>query len=150
MEVKFYDKVEDSLLKFTVILAKYQGKWVFCKHKERDTYEIPGGHRETGEDIFGAAKRELMEETGAVDFDISPMCAYSVTGKTRVSEREDEKSFGMIFTADIREFEKELHSEMEKIIITKELPDHWTYPFIYPRIFEEAQKRNSITMKNQN
>ena len=138
MKVKFYDKVEDRLLKFTVILAKYQGSWVFCKHKERDTYEIPGGHREKGEDILCAAKRELMEETGAQDFDISPMCAYSVTGKTRVNEKEDEETFGMIFTSDIRTFEKELHSEMEKIIITNELPDNWTYPLIYHRFFEVA------------
>lgn len=46
MEVKFYDNVEDKFLKFAVIISKYDNKWVFCKHKERDTYEIPGGHRE--------------------------------------------------------------------------------------------------------
>ena len=41
VEVKFYDKVEDSLLKFAVIIAKTEGKWIFCKHKERDTLEVP-------------------------------------------------------------------------------------------------------------
>lgn len=46
LEVNFYDNVDDSLLKFAVITSKASGKWVFCKHKERDTYEIPGGHRE--------------------------------------------------------------------------------------------------------
>ena len=46
MEVKFYENINDELLKFAVIIAKHQDKWVFCKHKERDTYEIPGGHRE--------------------------------------------------------------------------------------------------------
>ena len=51
LEVKFYDSVEDSLLKFAVIISQSNGKWVFCKHKERDTYEVPGGHREAG-DIF--------------------------------------------------------------------------------------------------
>ena len=45
-KVKFYDSVSDELLKFAVIISKTQGKWVFCKHKERDTYEVPGGHRE--------------------------------------------------------------------------------------------------------
>ena len=45
MEVKFYKSVEDSLLKFAVIVAKHNGKWIFCKHKERSTYEVPGGHR---------------------------------------------------------------------------------------------------------
>lgn len=45
MKVKFYENIDDSLLKFAVIVSKSGGKWVFCKHKERDTYEIPGGHR---------------------------------------------------------------------------------------------------------
>ena len=49
LEVKFYDTVDDSLLKFAVIISQSNGKWVFCKHKERDTYEASGGHREIGE-----------------------------------------------------------------------------------------------------
>ena len=65
MEGKFYDKVDDALLKFAVIIAKSQGKWVFCKHKERNTYEVPGGRREPNESILETAKRELSEETGA-------------------------------------------------------------------------------------
>lgn len=44
--VKFYDTVEDSRIKFAVIVSRSNGKWVFCKHKERDTYEAPGGHSE--------------------------------------------------------------------------------------------------------
>lgn len=45
VDVKFYDSIADELLKFAVIISKSNGKWVFCKHKERDTYEVPGGHR---------------------------------------------------------------------------------------------------------
>ena len=48
LEVKFYDTVNDELLKFAVIVSQSNGKWVFCKHKERDTYEVPGGHEELG------------------------------------------------------------------------------------------------------
>ena len=40
LEVKFYDTVDDSLLKFAVIISQSNGKWVFCKHKERDTFEV--------------------------------------------------------------------------------------------------------------
>lgn len=124
LEVKFYDQVADELLKFAVIIAKTEGKWVFCKHKERDTYEVPGGHRELGESIVEAARRELMEETGAVDFKIQPICVYSVKGKTRVSENVDSETFGMLFIADIFSFE-ELHSEIEKVLITDTLVDNW-------------------------
>jgi 8-oxo-dGTP diphosphatase len=145
MEVKFYDKVDDGLLKFAVIIAKSQGKWVFCKHKERNTYEIPGGHRENGESIEDAARRELGEETGAIKFDIKPLCVYSVTGKNRVNEQGNE-SFGMLFFADITEFEKELHSEMEQIALFSELPtDNWTYPLIQPVL---AKKYLEIANEN--
>lgn len=141
MEVKFYEQVEDRLLKFAVILSKSEGKWVFCKHKERDTYEVPGGHREPEETIEETAKRELQEETGAIDFELQPVCVYSVLGKTRVNERLDEETFGMLYFADIKTFEKELHSEMEKIILTDSLPTQWTYPLIQPKLLEEAERR---------
>lgn len=112
LEVKFYDSVDDSLLKFAVIVSQSNGKWVFCKHKERDTYEVPGGHREAGESILETAKRELQEETGAIRFDMKPLCVYSVTGKTRVNDTGEE-SFGLLCYAEITEFATELHSEME-------------------------------------
>lgn len=84
VEVRFceQEEIEDSLLAFAVILARTEGKWVFCKHRERDTYEVPGGHREKGEFILETARRELREETGAIDFRLKPVCAYSVKGKT--------------------------------------------------------------------
>lgn len=141
VEVKFYEQIDDTLLKFAVIIARTNGKWVFCKHKERDTYEVPGGHREAGESIFETAKRELREETGAIDFEIKPVCIYSVRGKTRINENINDESFGMLFVADIYSFEKDLHSEIEKILITDELVDNWTYPLIQPKLLEEAQKR---------
>ena len=59
MEVKFYDFIEDSLIKFVVIVSRFNGKWVLCKHKERKTYEVPGGKREKNETVRQAAKREL-------------------------------------------------------------------------------------------
>ena len=45
MEVKFYDTIDDDLLKFAVIISKNFNKWVFCKNKEMNTFEVPGGHR---------------------------------------------------------------------------------------------------------
>ena len=142
-EVQFYEQVDDRLLRFAVIIAKTNGKWIFCKHKERDTYEFPGGHRENGEDILTTAKRELKEETGAVEFHMEPVCVYSVTGKTRVNDKADEETFGMLFTADIFSFEP-IHSEIEKILITEHLVDDWTYPLIQPKLIREARRRGRI------
>jgi 8-oxo-dGTP diphosphatase len=136
IEVKFYKEVDDSLLKFAVILARTQEKWVFCKHRERDTFEIPGGHREVGEDILTTAKRELYEETGAVDFDIEKICVYSVVR----DGKWEEESFGMLYFAEIRTFERELHSEIEKIILTDGKVDRWTYPEIQPKLMEKYRE----------
>ena len=40
-KVNFYDSIDDSMLKFAVIIAKHNGKWVFCKHRERSTWASP-------------------------------------------------------------------------------------------------------------
>lgn len=140
MEVKFYDSIQDDLLKFAVIISKYKGQWVFCKHKQRDTYEIPGGHREENESITDTAKRELIEETGALDFAITPICVYSVTGKNRVNQTGEE-TFGMLFFAEVKSFSTEINSEIESIKCSDELPTKWTYPLIQPLLIEEYQKR---------
>ena len=143
IEVNFYDEVDDSLLEFAVIISKSNGKWVFCKHKERDTFEVPGGHRETGEKIEDTAVRELKEETGAVDFNIKPVCVYSVKGKTRVNENVAKESFGMLYAAEIFSFE-EIHSEIEKIVLSDDLIRQWTYPLIQPKLISEAKKRGYL------
>ena len=133
LEVKFYEQVDDELLKFAVILSRTQGKWVFCKHRERTTYEIPGGHREPGETIRETAERELKEETGAVEFDMKTVGVYSV-------KTEENETFGMLFAAEIFLFE-DIHSEIESILITDDLVKQWTYPLIQPRLLEEAIRR---------
>lgn len=137
--VNFYEEVDDKLLRFAVIVSKTDGKYVFCKHKSRNTLEVPGGHREPGEAILDTAKRELYEETGAVDFDIFPVCVYSVIAEDNYN---GEESFGMLYFADIRTFEPELHSEIEKIIITEDLPANWTYPDIQPKLMEKVKENN--------
>ncbi|MCI8668651.1 MAG: HD domain-containing protein [Lachnospiraceae bacterium] len=151
MEVKFYDFIEDSLIKFVVIVSRFNGKWVLCKHKERNTYEVPGGHREKNETVRQAARRELYEETGAVDYNLKSVGVYSVIGKTRGNETREE-NIGMLYYAEIRGFEPELHFEIEKIVFMEtlpDLPDSLTYPFIQPRLIEKVITLGFVTTREE-
>lgn len=82
----FYESVAKHDLKFAVIISRYLKQWVFCKHKQRKTFEIPGGHRENGESIEACARRELYEETGAVTYTLERLCDYGVVEKTGSKE----------------------------------------------------------------
>ena len=123
-----------------MIISKTEGKWVFCKHRARDTLEIPGGHREPGETILETARRELGEETGAIDFTLRPVCVYSVRGKNSINKNDADISYGMLFVSEVFSF-GEIHSEIERIVISEELPDKWTYPQIQPKLMAEAARR---------
>ncbi|HWR23502.1 MAG TPA: NUDIX domain-containing protein [Feifaniaceae bacterium] len=132
MHVAFHEAVPDELLKFAVIAARHAGKWVFCMHKQRDTYEIPGGHREPGENILFTAKRELFEETGALSYTLAPVCAYSVC-------RDGEETFGMLYVAEIETFGDLPDMEMVGVYCMGALPERWTYPQIQPKLLERAE-----------
>ena len=127
IKVQFYDNetIDDTLLKFAVIATRYKNKWIYCKHKERNTWEIPGGHREKGEDIFDTAKRELKEETGAEEFSIEPVAVYSVT-------IDNETNYGKLFYSEMEKLNEKLEYEIEKIQLFDDIPKDLTYPEIQP------------------
>lgn len=122
-------EVPDKSLSIAIIYARFEGKWVFCRHKARKTWETPGGHREAGETIIDAARRELMEETGAEKFDIVPVCAVS-----------DEAYSGMVFFAEVKAFSSlSKTSEMAEVRLFQFLPESLTYPALCKSAFNRVQ-----------
>jgi len=137
-KVRFYDEVSDELLQFAVVISKYRGKWVFCKHRERQTYESPGGRRDAGEEIGDTAGRELYEETGAKRYELNRICVYSAQEYADDGTVHDE-AFGMLYYAEIEELgELPTDSEMEGIELFTDLPSNWTYPDIQPLLVEKV------------
>lgn len=122
MESKFYKKTTEYI-KYVMVVARYQDSFVFCKHKDRTTYELPGGHVEANEDILTAAKRELEEETGAIDYDIKFIGYYSYD------------AYGALFYAEITKL-GELKYEIESLYFSDYMPAELTYPHIQPRVFQ--------------
>lgn len=109
---------------FSVIAARYRGRWIFCRHKKRSTWEIPGGHIEAGETPYEAAKRELTEETGAEVFRLWQLTPYEV-------DIDGEKSYGMLFLAEVEILGDLSHeSEIGEICLLENFPADPTYPDI--------------------
>jgi len=114
--------------KYADVAAVYKGKWIFCKHRDRDTWEHPAGHIEPGETPLEAAKRELYEETGAINSDIEPLFDYWVYGELDGTKIVGN---GQVYFATIHALgELPCDSEMEKIEFFDDLPDDLTYPII--------------------
>ena len=108
------------------IMALYNGKWLFCMHKERDTWENPGGHIETGETPLKAAKRELYEETGAINFDIEPLCDYYVDGE--IGDRYFKGNVQVYFAIIHILGKLPIGSEMKLIDFFDSFPDKLRFP----------------------
>ena len=69
---------------------------------------------------------------------MTPICVYSVTDEDNFDGKE---TFGMLYFAEIRAFEKTLHWEIEKILLTEQLIENWTYPQIQSTLSAEVQRR---------
>ena len=135
LKVSFYElnTIDENKLDFAVIACRYNKKWIYVKHKKRNTWEIPGRHKEANENIDTAAKRELYEETGAKKFDLHPICIYSV-------DRENDKSYGQLYYADVYCFDDLPDYEIEKIKLFDSMPSNLTYPLIQPTLLEKVKQ----------
>lgn len=107
---------------FVVIFTRYQGKWVYCWHKHRKSYEHPGGHVEADETPMEAAKRELFEETGIEDCRIIPMWDYEY-----IWDNGKGSNNGRVFYAEVNSLGNIPDSEMERIELFDNVPDNYTY-----------------------
>ncbi|MDD3212618.1 MAG: NUDIX domain-containing protein [Eubacteriales bacterium] len=131
-EVVFEDQraVEDSLFRYAVIVSRYRGQWIYCRHRDRETWEIPGGHREPDEPILATARRELYEETGALAFELTPVCAFHVTGS--------DQGYGLLCFAEVRELGDLPGFEIRQVLFFNQEPAPLTYPQIQPALLQRV------------
>ena len=117
--------------KYVVVLSVYQGRLLLSRHRARDTWETQGGHVEAGETPLMAARRELFEESGAAQADITPLFDYCAADDTSQAN-------GQVFRADIRRLEALPSSEMAEVRLFDALPARLTYPDLTPLFFARA------------
>ena len=132
------------------VMALYKGKWLFCMHKERTTWEHPMEWIAESETPLDAAKRELYEETGAVSFDIEPLCDYSIDGELNGYHYNGN---GQVYFAIVHTLEEiPSNSEMGKIGLFDSLPDELTYPILrdYFEIAVQMKQSKSLLCGDTN
>ena len=131
LSVNLYElgTVSDKELTRVVCVSQYNDKWVYSKHKERGTWEIPGGHIEEGETWKEAAIRELYEETGVTEVDIIPICLYKIS------------TYGLLCYANIKKFDKLQNSEMEEIALFDNEPENLTYKDSHHLFFKTVKNK---------
>ena len=119
--------------KYVVVMSKYQGKILLSRHRDRTTWETQGGHIEPGETPVDAARRELYEESGALEFDIRPVFDYWAGD-------ENGGASGQVFAAEIRTLGPMPRSEMAEVRAFDEVPPNVTYPAITPELFASLEE----------
>jgi 8-oxo-dGTP diphosphatase len=135
MNVALYDlhSIDDSKLSIATVMARYQDKWIFVRCKEETTWQIPGGHREENESIRQAAFRELIEETGAEQFNLIPICiSFVLDGEM--------ESFGVLYYSKIERLGELPDSEIEEVALFETLPKEQSFPDVHPILFEKAEE----------
>jgi 8-oxo-dGTP diphosphatase len=133
-EVRFYDPefIPAGHLTYSVITARFEGKWIFVRHRDRTTWEMPGGHIEEGESSDVAASRELMEETGAIDFAIRCIATYSVENNGNIG-------FGRLFYAEVLSLGIiPDSSEIAEAKMVDDIPENLTWYNIQPHLFRKV------------
>jgi 8-oxo-dGTP diphosphatase len=125
--------VPDDQYRYAVIVARSSGAWVLVRHKRRSTWEIPGGRREAGEGVNATAARELIEETGAIEFFITPVCDYRVASSGG-------ESYGRLYFAEVSQMDPLPDSEIGETRLFGSLPEDLTYPEIQPHLFRRVSE----------
>jgi 8-oxo-dGTP diphosphatase len=134
--VSFYDPLflPPENLTYSVIISRFNGKWIQVRHHNRITWEIPGGHIEADESPDEAAARELKEETGAEEFNLDCVATYSV-------EKDGYTGYGRLFFAEVTKMgELPWNSEIAETIMTDQLPEDLTFPDIQPHLFQKINE----------
>jgi 8-oxo-dGTP diphosphatase len=131
--VVFDQNIEDQSITFVVIVARHNGQWLFCKHKDRTTFEVPGGRREAGETIWETAHRELFEESGATKYELQLIDKYHLNIDNEIKQ-------GALFYASITELSPLPESEIDFIQLFDETPQNLTYPEVQHELMKRLEQ----------
>jgi 8-oxo-dGTP diphosphatase len=131
-----YSETPPGVISYVVMGVRHDGKWLFIRHRERGGFELPAGHPEENETTEAAAVRELMEETGAEVFELTPVCYYTVCA-------DDGEKHGRLFFGYVTSFGEISDSEeVEGIVFSEKIPGTLSLPVVMKALFERLEEFN--------
>lgn len=90
--------------KGAVVLPRYRGMLVLNRDPEKDMWTLPRATKEKGETPEMTAKRALQRALGDAEYDLAPLCGYSVR------EESGKERGGLCFVADVTRWPDEIGS----------------------------------------
>jgi len=129
LEVHPAGHLDRSMLTYVIIGSRENSNWIFVRHCDRNSWELPAGHIEDHEDAYEAAKRELFEETGVTRSSLKAVCDYTVHGNGHSKS-------GRIFLASVIERGPLPDSEICEIALSSHSPEPATYPEVHWKFLE--------------
>ncbi len=120
---------EEKQISFVIICAKYQDNWIFVREEGNKTFELPAGHLEESETSLDCAKRELYEETGAIEFKLEAIADYIYQGKP-----------GRLYLAIVSSLAELPKYEISERVFAKSIPFPQTYPQLQPKFLNYAKE----------
>ncbi len=126
------ESIDEGKLTYVVIGTREGDNWIFVRHRDRISWEMPAGHIEPGETADQAAVRELYEETGTVDSTLNYLCDYEV-------QVNNNTEYGRLYGAYVVSREELPEHEIGEIRFDKKLPDNLTYPEVQKVLFKKLE-----------
>ncbi len=128
MKTIFYSPEHDASPVVSIIAARKEGKWLFCRHAQHSGWELPGGHIEPDETAEAAARRELWEETGVTKAVFTAVAKFSVGD-----------FWGMLYFAEVEELGPiPADSEIAEVQLSERIPQQCAYENL-AQLFDRVQ-----------
>ena len=87
-------QIPEGQIRTVAVGVRISGKWLFCRSKDRDIWELPMGTREPTQTLEDAARRILYAATGTVKEHIQMVCPYGI-------EENGAHTYGVLFFAQV-------------------------------------------------
>ncbi len=140
-----FSEIPDEQIQYSVVAARHQQQWVCVRLKSLSTWCFPGGRREEGETIEENARRELFEETGALEYSLTPLGLYGVDHRQpSPPHRHIRYTWGGFYAAEIHKFGSIPEEfEIAERRLFPEFPLHAArFPQIMPGMMEYLNKQS--------